>query len=223
MKSLSEFSNLNNKKLTKVDNRIKIIFMKTNKLIKIAGLFVAAAAGLTGCESAKVEPQPAPVQKTEEESSIDVIIDEEVIGSVSEDDEYTRSTSNVSVSKEVFTDDKKKILDIIADLDVIMKEMDYGAWVIYLDEESAAYWSRRANLQKAASRLPVKGLKLNSLQDYFKFVFVPSRAGHTVDEIRYETESLVKAVQVSDETDVVYYNFHKIDGKWKLSLPPIDN
>ena len=56
--------------------------MKTNKLIKIAGLFVAAAAGLTGCESAKVEPQPAPVQKTEEESSIDVIIDEEVIGYV---------------------------------------------------------------------------------------------------------------------------------------------
>lgn len=155
------------------------------------------------------EPEPAPVQEIEEEP---VVIEKT-------DDEYTRSTSAVSVSKEVFNEDKSRILNIIKDLDTYMKNMDYRGWISYLDSDSLNYWSKRQNLQKAANRLPKKGLRLNTIEDYFKFVFIPARAGHTVDEIRYETKSLVKAVQVQDNTDVVYYNFHKVNDQWKLVLP----
>lgn len=155
------------------------------------------------------EPEPVPVQEIEEEP---VVIEKT-------DDEYTRSTSAVSVSKEVFNEDKSRILNIIKDLDTYMKNMDYRGWISYLDADSLNYWSKRQNLQKAANRLPKKGLRLNTIEDYFKFVFIPARAGHTVDEIRYETKSLVKAVQVQNNTDVVYYNFHKVNDQWKLVLP----
>lgn len=155
------------------------------------------------------EPEPAPVQEIEEEP---VVIEKA-------DDEYTRSTSAVSVSKEVFNEDKSRILNIIKDLDTYMKNMDYRGWISYLDADSLNYWSKRQNLQKAANRLPKKGLRLNTIEDYFKFVFIPARAGHTVDEIRYETKSLVKAVQVQNNTDVVYYNFHKVNDQWKVVLP----
>ncbi|WP_296664103.1 MULTISPECIES: hypothetical protein [unclassified Treponema] len=153
--------------------------------------------------------EPEPVQEIEEEP---VVIEKT-------DDEYTRSTSAVSVSKEVFNEDKSRILNIIKDLDTYMKNMDYRGWISYLDADSLNYWSKRQNLQKAANRLPKKGLRLNTIEDYFKFVFIPARAGHTVDEIRYETKSLVKAVQVQNNTDVVYYNFHKVNDQWKLVLP----
>ncbi|MGN0728213.1 hypothetical protein [Treponema sp.] len=148
-------------------------------------------------------PEPAPVEQPAEKT----------------DDEYERSTSAVSVSKEVFNEDKARILAIIRDLDTYMKNVDYRGWISCLDEESFNYWSKRQNLQKASNMLPKKGIRLNTIEDYFKFVFIPARAGHQVDEIRYETKTLVKAVQVQDDIDVVYYNFHKTNGQWKLVLP----
>lgn len=138
--------------------------------------------------------------------------------------EYQRSINKVNISVEEFNQDKKEILEIISKLDSIMKNQDYKSWVSYVDKESINYWSRPANLQKAAARLPgaSKNLKLTSLEDYFKYVFIGSRVGKRVDEIRYETAKKVKAVQVNGENDTVYYFFNKIDGKWKLSLPAIE-
>lgn len=140
-----------------------------------------------------------------------------------QDDEYTRSVGEVGaiVSKETFEEDKRTVLHIIDQLDTCMKNMDYKTWVTFLDPESVRYWSQKANLQKAASQLPVRGLKLNSLEDYFKYVFVGARKGRRVDEIRYETDSQVKAVQVNGTNDTVYYNFKKSNGVWKLHLPPL--
>lgn len=139
------------------------------------------------------------------------------------DSEYQRSKGDVNVTEEEFNNDKKQILVIISKLEEIMVSMNYESWYTYLDNESIEYWSKPANLKRAAARLPVKGLKLNSLSDYFKFVFVPARAGRSIDEIRYETKDLVKVVQFQEETDTIYYNFNRIDGKWKLHLPYLDD
>ena len=79
------------------------------------------------------------------------------------------------------------------------------------------------NLHKAEAKLPVKGLKLNDLEDYFHLVFIQSRVGRQIDEIRYISDSSVKAVQVREDQDVVYYYFHKINGTWKLHLPPLED
>ncbi|MBQ0050668.1 MAG: hypothetical protein KBT11_01225, partial [Treponema sp.] len=71
-------------------------------------------------------------------------------------------------------------------------------------------------------RLPVKGLKLNSLQHYFKYVFVPARKGKSVTEIRYVSDNYIKAIQVQEEQDIVYYYFNRIDGFWMVNIPKID-
>lgn len=152
----------------------------------------------------KPDPKPEQIQKPEVNQA-----------------EFERSTSAVSVSKETFVEDKTIILNIIGDLDQIMQDQNYDGWLNYLDTSSINYWSQRTNLQKAANRLPVKGIRLTTLEDYFRYVFISSRAGKRVDEIRYDTNNSVKAVQVSDDIDVVYYNFLKMDGIWKLHLPTL--
>lgn len=148
---------------------------------------------------------------------------EEVKQDVKKNEEYERSvgkSTTPAVTIQVFEEDKKDILNIISKLDTVMKNRDYKTWLTYLNDESIRYWSNRSNLAKAENRLPVKGLQLRNLEDYFKYVFIPSRSGRRVDEIRYEDDRQVKAVQVNGDTDVVYYNFEKdAKGVWKLHLP----
>lgn len=151
------------------------------------------------------EPPPPPVEPVKKQDP----------------NEYKRSTKKVSVSQETFQADKRRILSLIADLDVYMATGDYKGWLTCLSDESRTYWSKPQNLRKAASKLPVSGVKLNGMEDYFNYVFVPARMGHSVEEIRYVTETQVKAVQVENNVDMVFYHFKKVDGKWKLFLPKI--
>lgn|SRR5574344_21482 len=185
---------------------------------------------LVGCATTKSTPTTSEVAKAESpavNTAIDTPSVQQPQSSVKskEDEEYERSVNQMTntVTKEVFSEDKKEILQIIANLDTIMKNYDYASWITYVDEESRIYWENRKNLHKASTRLPVKGLQLDSLEDYFKFVFIQSRIGREVDEIRYLSDMSVKAVQVKDSQDIVYYYFHKVDGTWKLHLPPLDD
>ena len=191
------------------------------KLILIFA-FLSFAFIFSGCGTT-APVQQAPVQAEEITPAEEVVSEPEVIAEPeevipeepevvevveeikTEDEEYHRSTTNVSVTKKTFEEDKARILKIIEDLDIYMKNYQY--------------WSKKPNLSKAAQRLPKKGLRLNSIEDYFKFVFIPARRGHTVDEIRYDTETEVNVVQVDDDKDIVYYNFHKVEDKWRLVLP----
>ncbi len=190
--------------------------MKTMKLTTTMTILGCAflAAVFTACGSTKVEavPEPvveepvvqevaAPVEKTEEEK------------------EYERSIGDTGVSLDTFTQDKNAILAIIKELAVVMKNYDYKAWLTYLDEESKTYWSKKPNLSAAQKKLPVRGLQLRTLEDYFKHVFVPARRGKEVTEIRYISDKNIKAVQVQEDVDIVYYNFNKINNVWKLHIP----
>lgn len=162
--------------------------------------------------SKKEEPKPEP--------------QEEVV-----DEEYSRSIEQIAdgskITHETFSADKKAVLELIEDLKSVMADQNYNEWLKYLDEESIKYWSQKSNLQKAQKRLPVKGLKINTLEDYFKYVFIPSRTGKNVDEIRYLSDSLVKVVQIRKDQegryvgDTVYYNLRKINGEWKVHLPEL--
>lgn len=200
------------------------------KIFKTLGLSIVAVV-ISGCASTDTEVVPEkkePVQIIEEEKKtpaepVEIDADKEDVIKSADDEEYSRSTTNVMVTKEKFEEDKTQILKIINELAVVMKNQDYFGWLKYLDESSKDYWSKKQNLQKASNRLPKKGFQLKSLQDYFKYVFIPSRVGRTVDEIRYETETQVKVVQTKNNTDMVYYNFLRENGKWKLRLPPIND
>lgn len=164
-----------------------------------------------------VEPEvPAELPKSPE--PIPEVVPEPVISK--EDQEYSRSVTDlgIEVSKETFNEDKSEILEIIEKLSGIMKHKDYAAWLNYLTPESKTFWSNQQNLAIVSQRLPIKNYRLKNLQDYFEKVFIPSRIGRVVDEIRYVSTTKVKAVQYTEEQDIIYYYFEKIDGRWYLHL-----
>lgn len=148
-------------------------------------------------------------------------------------EEYMRSISGLGsgavVSREDFEADKQKVLAIIEKLADVMKVYDYDGWLTYIAPESVEYWQNGRNLASASRMLPasvraqIPNQRLRNLHDYFVYVFVPSRQDRTVDEIRYISPTDVKAVQVTAETDFVYYYFTKVDGKWLVHLPPVES
>lgn len=154
----------------------------------------------------------------------EIIVEEEIkpIEKKTEiDEEYFRSTSALKdelITQDAFLADKKEILEKIDALAQIMLARDYGKWLYYLSPSSKEYWQNQKNLADVSSRLPVKGYTLKNLDDYFRMIFIPSRQNSKVDEIRYISSTLVKAVQVRGSQDVVYYVFIKINNTWLLEL-----
>lgn len=155
------------------------------------------------------QPEPEPIPEPEPEQS-------------KEELEYQRSVKQVAVSRDTFESDKRQIVQNIEELNKIMTDRNFEEWKKYVAPDSITYWSSKQNLTKASKNLPkeLNKLQLNTLKDYFNYVFIPSRKGHHVDEIRYLSETSVKAVQVKDDNSiVVYYNFVKENGKWLVDIP----
>ena len=137
------------------------------------------------------------------------------------DKEYARSVSNLSgtISKDEFVEDKKDIMMIIDDLNEIIKNRDYDAWLAYVSPSSKQYWSNPKNLAAVANRLPVKGIKIRSMKDYFLYVFIPARQNSKVEEIRYVSKTITTAVEPKEDEDLIFYMFEKASsGDWMLKL-----
>lgn len=160
--------------------------------------------------------------KTEGRQPEKVISAEKNVEQTKTEDEFDRSTHGVEITREEFTADKNEILQIIKELSTIMADYDFNSWMNYIDPESLDYWSNPRNLLNASKRLPSK-IRLSNLNDYFRYVFVPSRKGRSVEEIRYISRDSVKAVQPMQDRDIVYYNFVRINGKWMVNIPELQN
>ena len=155
------------------------------------------------------EPEPEVEEVSFDDDVVEVLDEEEELT----DDEYMRSIAGLdsesSVSKKEFADDKHEILEIISELAIIMETKDTIAWLDFIDEESKEYYKNPVNLRKAQRKLPNKLIELKNIQDYFYYVFIPARKNSHIDEIRYVSTTHVKAVQVREESDAIYYEFKK--------------
>ena len=204
--------------------------MKKKIFLTITAFAALFAIIFSSCASKPVDKEkPAVVEPTEQEP-VDVTSDDELIIIQEEedatDDEYLRSIANLgeeeAVSKQEFTDDKNEILELISELAVIMESQDTVEWLNYIDEESKEYYKNPKNLRKVQQRLRDKRIELRTIEDYFKYVWVPARQNSHIDEIRYLSKNHVNAVQVREEQgDLVYYKFKKENGKWLVYIPPV--
>ena len=196
--------------------------MKTLKIFLISIFCILAFSCVSDEKSEEITEENVPVaeQIIVEQPVVEIPVEIVQEPLSQEDLEYNRSVTDlgVEVSKETFTEDKAEILEIIQKLDLIMKHKDYAAWLNYLTPESKSFWSNQQNLALVSQRLPIKNYRLKNLQDYFEKVFIPSRIGRVVDEIRYVSTTKVKAVQYTEQQDIIYYYFEKIDGRWFLHL-----
>ena len=215
--------------------KIKVICISLLSLLLVLNFF-ACKSTPEPVEQPKVKTEPVKDQKkdttkekkhevqetatVEDEPTLTLTIEEEV------DDEYTRSVKAIEtdevITPDTFAEDKKAILQTIAELDVIMKNRDYNSWIGYVTPQSIDYWKQKSHLQAVSARLPGNRIQLKTLEDYFNWVFRLSRQNARVDEIRYISSKLVKAVQVDGTKDTIYYQFEKQNGRWLISLDTID-
>ncbi len=137
------------------------------------------------------------------------------------DKEYARSVSDLAgtITKDEFVEDKKDIMETIDALNDIIKNRDYDSWLKYVSPSSKQYWSNPKNLAAVANRLPIKGVKIRSMKDYFLYVFIPARQNSKVEEIRYVSTTITKAVEPKEDEDLIFYIFEKsASGEWLLKL-----
>ena len=202
--------------------------MKRFTLYSCTALLLASLFAFTACESTEVEASPAQTQtvtRPTQPKQSTTSTTPKTAPKTQADLEYEKSLGSLAssaITKEMFAEDKAIILQKVEELDLIMRQKNYKKWVTYLDDESIKYWQNKTNLQNISSKLPIRGLKLSSLEDYFNYVFIGSRVGRTVDQIRYVTDSYVNAVQERDGKDIVYYTFRKVNGDWKVHLRTLE-
>ncbi len=223
--------------LTKKHKSSTMKIMSKKNYSKLALFLIICIVGLYSCKTTQqnqtVQHQ---TQETEEKVVVlnepDIIIlDADPVNILAEPEisvippktqaEYTRSVSELKgevVTQDVFEKDKKTILRIIDELSDIMIKKDYRKWINYISPQSLKYWQNSNNLEAVSARLPIKGVVLKNLEDYFRLIFIPSRLNVTVDEIRYTSVDTVKVVQVRGEQDIICYYFEKINGEWMLIL-----
>lgn len=179
-------------------------------------------------EAPVIEETPSPqiIEEPEEiltdEDEVE-LIEEEVTIVDEDEEEYLRSTKDLSeeelVTKDEFAEDKAEILRIIKELQKVMEKEDVEDWLKYVDKDSKNFYSNPANIRKVNKKLPNKAIVLNGIGDYFKYVFIPSRKNREITEIRYLSKTNTKAVQVNEDGSITrYYQFIKVNGKWYVQL-----
>jgi len=125
----------------------------------------------------------------------------------------------VTITKETYDQTKTEMEKIVEKLNRITATKDYTQWRTFLSEEYKEQYSQPLTLKKVSEALPVKGIKLKSLRDYFTYVFVPSRQNVRVDDIKFVSPTRVDVIMQQGNTSLLVYGLENIDGSWKL-IPP---
>ena len=111
---------------------------------------------------------------------------------------------------------KTEMEKIVEKLNRITATKDYAQWTTFLSEEYKQQYSQPLTLRKVSEALPVKGIKLKSLRDYFMYVFVPSRQNVRVDDIRFVSPTRVDVIMKQANVSLLVYGLENINGSWKL-------
>jgi hypothetical protein len=124
-----------------------------------------------------------------------------------------------SISEEKFASTKAEVQRLIENLNQIIRARDYEAWVSHLGTEYFAEKNSPAYLAQISEqpRLKTQKIVLNSAQDYFTHVVVPSRANDRVDDIEFVSPTRVKAYTVTANGQRLrLYDLENSGNAWKI-------
>lgn len=169
------------------------------------------------------EPEPIlPVlAETTAEQEIKPIMEPEVVAGdqVSEvsDDEVVAKFDNVTITKETFKTTKTELETVVNDLNRVTFSRDYNRWLTFLSDEYRTTFSDPAVLAEVSANLPIKGIQLKTIKDYFNYVFVPSRQNMRVDDIKFVSPTRVYVImEISPGSTAAIYIIEKFGEQWKL-------
>lgn len=137
-------------------------------------------------------------------------------------DEVVAMVDSVAITKEAFNQTKSEIEIVVEDLNAITRKQDYARWLTYLDPEYRKMLSSRSWLAGVSRSLPralqERHVRLYTLEDYFDYVFVPSRQNIRVDDIQFITPSRVYVIMemAQGQRAAVYILEKNGNGSWKL-------
>ena len=120
-------------------------------------------------------------------------------------------------SYEEVLDEVKAFVD---NLNLIIKDRNYGKWRLVLSEELLKEISSPEFLANASKwpSMKSRGIVLKETKDYFNYVVVPSRANSQVDKIEIMDNNRVKAFYINtrkERTELVY-ELAKIGDSWTI-------
>ena len=134
------------------------------------------------------------------------------------DEEVVAQFEGVSITKKDKEIAKSEIEEVVKKLNEITAKKDYGRWRYCLSKDYIKEFSKPEVLKKTSEGLPsnLKGKQLKSIEDYFYYVFVPSRQNGRVDDIVYLTPTKVRVLKITATQSLIFYNLEKIDDRWLL-------
>lgn len=160
----------------------------------------------------KKEPPPAPPKKVDEPVKIQPTKPEPPV----KQPEVVAEFEGVRITKETYDQTKTEMEEIVDKLNHITEKKDYAKWVSFLSKSYQQKYSQSAMLRKVSDALPVKGIKLKTLKDYFTYVFVPSRQNVRVDDIQFLSPTRVNVIMKHGSNSLLVYCLENISGEWKL-------
>jgi len=136
----------------------------------------------------------------------------------SADEEVVAQFEGVSITRKEKEIAKSEIEEVVKKLNEITAKKDYGRWRFWLSTEYKKEFSKPEVLKKTSEGLPsnLKGKQLKNIEDYFYYVFVPSRQNGRVDDIVYLTPTKVRVLKITATQSLIFYNLEKIDDRWLL-------
>ena len=136
----------------------------------------------------------------------------------SADEEVVAQFEGVSITKKDKEIAKSEIEEVVKKLNDITAKKDYGRWRYWLSKDYIKEFSKPEVLKKTSEGLPsnLKGKQLKNIEDYFYYVFVPSRQNGRVDDIEYLTPTKVQVLMMTSTQKLIFYNLEKIDDRWLL-------
>ncbi len=195
--------------------------------ISAASLIVVATFSLLSCATQTVPQPETPVQgngttqtATEASAQTEATTDTSRPGTdaaTSDSGEIVAQFENVKITKENFQATKRQLEIVVNDLNRITFSRDYNGWLSYLSPEYLQTFSDPATLAEVSASLPIKGVQLKSIKDYFNYVFVPSRQNMRVDDIKYVSPTRVYVImEISPGNPAAIYIIEKFGEDWKL-------
>lgn len=166
-------------------------------------------------EEAPVQPEPV-VEPEPIAEKTPMPVEEKKPEPVAEKDTIVAKFEGVTITKETYDQTKTEMEKVVEQLNRITASKDYTKWLSFLSDEFQRQYSKAATLQTVSEALPVKGIKLKSLKDYFTYVFVPSRQNIRVDDIKFVSPTRVNVIMKQGNVSLLIYAIENIDGKWKL-------
>ena len=176
--------------------------MKQNLLFPLIILLVLVFFMASTCETVPPAQEPAPAALTQQPYE-----------STQVEPEYVP----IIVSQEVYDTAKADIQQLVQDLNGIIRARNYNRWLTYLTDDYRVKIGSREFLEDLRNRYPAFRGRLNSAQDYFNLVVVPSRANDHVDDIEFITEDNVVAYTIDPHNQrLILYSLVDVSGVWKI-------